>query len=89
MELLAELFPRLAEEEDASKCFSRMDLGITEVAAEILEEEGPGGDLGLGAVRFFAAAEACMAACAATICAVVCCGGGWCCCCCWEVYGSK
>ena len=75
MELLAEVLPRLAEEEAASKCFSRMDLGITAVAAEMLEEEGPGGDLGLGAVRFFAAAEACMAACAATICAVDCCCG--------------
>lgn len=101
VELLAEVLPRLTEDEDASKCFSRMDLGITAVAAvvaEILEEDGPGGDLGLGAVRFFPAVEACMAACAATICAAVCCCGDvWCCCCCccccncWEeeVYGSK
>ena len=67
VELLAEMLPRVTEEEDGSKCFSRMDRGITALAAapavaEILVEEGPGGDLGLGAVRFFAAAEACMAA---------------------------
>ena len=76
VELLAEMLPRLTEEADASKCFSRMDLGITAFAAEILDEEGPGGDLGLGAVRFFATTEACMAAWAATICAVICCGDG-------------
>ena len=67
-----ELFAEILEAD--SKCFSRIDRGMTAFAAAPATEmePAPGGDLGDGAVceRFFAATVACTAACAATICAV-------------------